>query len=114
MQRITMAIEDRLSNFLRDARDWERRATNIPGVFLLKLPSSRTRQAAIAIEINPVDSAGTATKKRGIVVRSSSELDEFNRILSNQKLVELARNLDQVNPKQKESTSIGSSDVFEI
>jgi hypothetical protein len=108
-----MAVDDRLTGFLRDARAWERKATNIPGVFLLKLPSSRTRQAAITIEINPVDSAGSATKKRGIVVRSS-ELDEFNRILSNQKLVELARNLDQVNPKQKEATTIGASDVFEI
>ena len=57
----------------------------------MKLPSSRTRQAAIAIEINPVDSAGSATKKRGIVVRSASELDEFNRILANQKLVELSQ-----------------------
>jgi len=47
-------------------------------------------------------------------VRSASELNEFNRILSNQKLVELTRNMDQVNPKQKESASIGSSDVFEI
>ncbi len=109
-----MAVEDRLTGFLRDACDWERKATNIPGVFLLKLPSSRTRKAAIAIEINPVDSAGSATKKRGIVVRSASELDEFNRILSNEKLVELARKMDQVNPKQKEATSIGSSDVFEI
>jgi hypothetical protein len=33
-----MTVEDRLANFLRDARDWERRATNILGVFLLKLP----------------------------------------------------------------------------
>jgi len=113
-QYITMTVEERLTGFLRDARAWERKATNIPGVFLLKLPSSRTRQAAIAIEINPVDSAGSATKKRGIVVRSASELDEFNRILSNQKLVELAKNMDQVNPKQREAKSIGSSDVFEI
>ena len=113
-QYITMTVEERLTGFLRDARDWERRATNIPGVFLLKLPSSRTRQVTIAIEINPVDSAGSATKKRGIVVRSASELDEFNRILSNQKLVELARKMDQVNPKQKEATAIGASDVFEI
>src|SRR5215831_2934580 len=109
-----MAVEDRLTGFLKDARAWERKATNIPGVFLLKLPSSRTRQAAIAIEINPVDFAGSATKKRGIVVRSASELDEFNRILSNQKLVELTRNMDQVNPKQKEATSIGRSNLFEI
>ena len=72
-----MAIEERLTGFLKDAKAWERRATNIPGVFLMKLPSSRTRQAAIAIEINPVDSAGSATKKRGIVVRSASELDDW-------------------------------------
>jgi len=109
-----MAVDDRLAGFLKDARAWERKATTIPGVFLLKLPSSRTRQAAIAIEINPVDSAGSATKKRGIIVRSASELDEFNRILSNQKLIELARNMDQVNPKQMESASIRSPDVFEI
>jgi len=91
-----------------------RRGREEQPIFLMKLPSSRTRQAAIAIEINPVDSAGSATKKRGIVVRSASELDEFNRILANQKLVDLARKVDQVNPKQKEATSISGSDVFEI
>ena len=58
--------------------------------------------------------ASVSTKKRSIVVKSASELDEFNRILSNLKLVELARNLDQVTPKPKETTMIGSSDVFEI
>jgi hypothetical protein len=31
-------------------------------------------------------------------VRSASELDEFNRILANQKLVDLARKMDQVKP----------------
>ncbi|MGB8937617.1 MAG: hypothetical protein WCC17_21210 [Candidatus Nitrosopolaris sp.] len=106
-----MAIEERLTGFLKDAKAWERRATNIPGVFLMKLPTSRTRQAAIAIEINPVESA---TKKRGIVVRSASELDEFNRILANQKLVELARKVDLVNPKQKEAPAATGSNVFEI
>jgi hypothetical protein len=62
---------------LRDASDWERSATNIPGVFLLKLPSSRTRQATVAIEINPVDATGSTAKKRGIVIRSASELNEL-------------------------------------
>jgi hypothetical protein len=109
-----MAIEERLAAFLKDARDWERRATNIPGVFLLKLPSSRTRQGAVAIEVNPVDAAGSATKKRGIVIRSASELNEFNRILGNQKLVELASKVDEVNPKQKETPTVTASDVFQI
>jgi hypothetical protein len=56
----------------------------------------------------------SATKKRGIVVRSASELDEFNRILANRKLVELARKMDQVNPKQKEASTATASNVFEI
>src|SRR5436309_10596865 len=109
-----MAIEERLVSFLKDARDWERRPTNIAGVFLLKLPSSRTRQAAVVIEINPVDATGSATKKRGIVIRSASELNEFNRILANEKLGELSTMIDEVNPKQREAAKISSSDIFEI
>jgi GTPase involved in cell partitioning and DNA repair len=81
---------------------------------LLKLPSSRTRQAAVVIEVNPVDATRSATKKRGIVIRSASELSEFNRILANRKLVELASKVDEVNPKQKEAPMAASSNVFEI
>ena len=66
----------------------------------MKLPSSRARQASISIEIYPVNAAGSATKKRGIVIRSTWELNEFNRIIANQKLVELARKVDEVNAKQ--------------
>ena len=40
------------------------------GLLQIPVETTTTRQAAIAIEINPVDSAGSATKKRGIVVRS--------------------------------------------
>jgi len=109
-----MAIEDRLVTFLKTLEIWERRSTNIAGVFLLKLPSSRTRQAAVVIEINPVDATGSTTKKRGIVISSASELNEFNRILANEKLGELSTMIDEVNPKQREAAKISSSDIFEI
>ncbi len=111
---IAMSAEDKLSDFLSKSRDWERRPTNIPGIFLLKLPSSRSRHASIAIEINPVDATGAVTKKRGIVIRSTLELDQFNSILADQKLIELARRIDKVNPKQKEESTTTGSDVFEI
>jgi hypothetical protein len=68
----------------------------------------------VFVKINPVDSGGSATKKRAIVERSASELDEFNRILANQKSVELARKMDQVNPKQTEVTSIGGSERYSL
>ena len=73
-----MSVQDKLSAFLSKSRDWERRPTDVPGIVLLKLPSSRFRQASIAIEINPVDATGATTKKRGIVIRSASELNQFN------------------------------------
>ena len=72
------------------------------------------RQASVAIEINPVDATGAATKKRGVVIRSASELNQLNSILADQKLIELTRRIDEVNPKQKEDVRITGSDVFEI
>jgi|SRR5581483_5425403 len=77
-------MEDKLSAYLSKSREWKRRPTNVSGLFLLKLPSSRSRQASIAIEINPVDATGVATNNRGTVVRSASELHQFNNILADQ------------------------------
>ena len=53
-------------------------------------------------------------KKRGIVIRSGSELDQYTSILANQKLIEIARRIDEVNPKQNEEVRTTGSDVFEI
>jgi hypothetical protein len=109
-----MSVEDKLAAFISKSKDWERRPTNIPGIFLLKLPSSRSRQVSVAIEINPVYATGTATKKRGIVISSTSELNQFNNILADQKLIKLIRRIDEVNPKQKEEVGTTGSDIFEI
>ena len=56
--------KERLTQFLKDGKDWERKATNIPGIFLFKLPGLRGRGSPlVAIEINPVDSSGSANKE---------------------------------------------------
>ena len=111
---VYMTVDERLKQFLEDGRDWERKATSIPGVFLLKLPAFRGKRASLAIEINPVSSLGSATKKRGVVIRSSPELEEISRLLSNSKLAELAKNIDEVNPEKILTKSGGSEDIFEI
>ncbi len=65
------------------------------------------------IEINLVDASGSVTKKRGVVIRSASELNEISSLLSNPKLVDLARKIE-VKPKEKEAAIRGRSDIFEI
>jgi len=96
-----MSMQERLTQFLKDSSDWERKSTSIQGVFLLKLPNSKagTWKESIAIEINPVNpSTGFPTKKRGIVIRSASELEQITHILTNLKLSELAKRMDEENP----------------
>jgi hypothetical protein len=70
----------------------------------------------LAIEINPVDTYGSITKKRGIIIRSASELDEVSSFLSHPKVGELSKKIDSVNPKRDASTLTGKGglDIFEI
>jgi hypothetical protein len=115
-----MSMQERLTHFLKDSSDWERKSTSIQGVFLLKLPNSKagTWKESIAIEINPVNpSTGFPTKKRGIVIRSASELEQITHILTNAKLSELAKRMDEVNPsdlKDKAKSNADDSDIIEI
>ncbi len=106
--------DDRLSQFLKEGKGWERKVTNIPGVFFIKLPEYRSRPPYIAIEINPVDTSGMATKKRGILIRSRSELEKKSNILTNAKIIQLADSIDEVNQEKKTKSLSTETDVFEI
>lgn len=106
---------ERLRQFLNDGGNWERKATNIPGAFLFRLPASKGRSASLAIEINPLDAYGSVTKRRGIVIRSNSELDEISRLLNHPKVSELSKKIDELNPKRGSSAQEKRGrDIFEI
>ena len=116
---MTSEINDKLAQFLRGGQNWEKKATNIQGVFLLKLPASKQSPSSIAIEINRTNTTtagATFTRKKGIIIRDCSELEQFNQMLSNPKVVELAKKIEAINPKNKEDAANRSSDtgVFDI
>ena len=69
---MTEEAYERLIHSSNEGRNWERKVTNIPGAFLFRLPASKGRPASWAIEINPIDTYGSITKKRGVVIRSNS------------------------------------------
>ena len=116
--------QHKLSQFLREGQNWEKKPTNMERVFLLKLPTSKQSPSSIAIEINPTNAASsgsaiaTTIRKKGIIIRDGSELEQFNKLLSNPKVIELAKKIEAINPKTKEDTASSSSssniDVFEI
>ena len=106
--------DERLKQFLNEARDWEKKVTNIPGILLLKLPTFKGTSPSLAIEVNPVNPAGSSTKRRGVIIRSNSELEEISRLLSNPKVAQLAKNIDEVNPSKESTTTRSGTDIFEI
>ena len=65
------------------------------------------------IEVNPVDTSGSPTKKRGIIIKSNLELVQIRDILTNVKLEQLTKSVEEVNPEVK-TVSKSASDIFEI
>jgi hypothetical protein len=107
--------DGRLRQFLNEGQAWEKKVTNIPGVSLLKLPTFKGTSSSLAIEVSPLNPAGSSTKRRGVIIRSSSELEEINRLLSNPKVAQLAKRIDEVNPsRESASAKDGANDIFEI
>ena len=86
------------------------------GLFVLKMPAYKSNPTRRAVELNAVDASGSPTKKRGLVLRSKEELDQFRELFQFDKLVPLLRGVDGVNPQVKKST-VGAKrgeDVLEI
>jgi len=96
-----LSIES-LEEFLEHGKEWKRVRTSIPGVFVLKLPRYKGRPARLAVELNPVDRAGSPTKRRGLVLRSLEELDAFHQIYQYRRLQNLLGMVEEANPEPGE------------
>jgi hypothetical protein len=108
-------VEDMLANFLKTGSDWARMKTSLPGVFVLKLPAYKGGPARLAVELNPVDSSGSPTKRRGLVLRSARELEEFKALFQFDKLSSLLGKIDAVNPPLKRAEGVKPGEaVLEI
>jgi len=86
---------------LKSGKDWERKATSVAGVFVLKMPPFRGSPTRLAVELNPVDESGRPTKKRGILLRSSEDLNEYRKLLNDEKLVLLMKAMDSLMKTEK-------------
>lgn len=76
-----MPLEDTLRRVLQEGRDWQRVAVKgAQGVFVVKAPASRSRPPSLIVEVNPVGPDGAPVKRRGLMLRSVGELEEFRRL----------------------------------
>lgn len=106
--------EDKISAFLKTGPDWGRLKTSIPGVFVLRMPAYKNIPTRLAVELNPVDDTGSPTKKRGLVLRSKKELEQYRDIFQFDKLLPLLENVDKVNPTSNKQAAKPGEDVLEL
>jgi hypothetical protein len=106
--------EDKLTAFLRNSKDWSRLKTSIPGIYILKMPAYKSSPIRLAVELNPVNDSGTPKKRRGLILRSSTELEDFKEIFQYEKLSKLLSLIDSVNPQQKTIQMKKEEDIIQI
>jgi hypothetical protein len=105
----------RLTEFLENGKDWERKQTNIPGVFLIRLPQFRSRPACIGVELDVLNRGGGGNRRRGIILRTNEELHQLLDIVTNKKLIELTSSIEKVNPVQQANMGAKlDNEIFEI
>lgn len=88
-------LEKKIREALKDAAPWQKVPTSINGVFLVKTPATGG-QETIMVEINPTDERGNPTKRRGLYLRTNSELERLREIMENEKLKDVLGALEKM------------------
>jgi len=99
-------IQNQLKEHLSKGSDWEKMETPVPGVFVVKVPATKTRPALLFLEVNPLTEQGKPMKRKGLFVGSKEMLVKFGEALNDDKVFQLIGELEQVNPEVK---SVGAA-----
>ncbi|MHA1147240.1 MAG: hypothetical protein ACTSR8_03250 [Promethearchaeota archaeon] len=97
-------IQAQLKEHLDNGADWEKMETPIEGVFVVKIPATKTRPALLHIEINPMTDDGKPMKRKGLFVGNLEMLMKFNDAITDDKVFQLMKELEQVNPDIKSNS----------
>jgi len=103
-------IQTQLQEHLENGKDWEKMETPIPGVYVVKIPATKSRPALLFLEVNPLKDDGKPMKKRGLFVGSKEMLIKFGEALNDDKVYQLIQELELVNPEISGSGSIKKLD----
>lgn len=87
-----------LTKHLENGKDWEKVDTDIPGVFVVKIPATKTRPARLSVEVNPVDEAGKPKKRKGLFVTNFEMYVQFLEALQDDNVGKLITLVDNLNP----------------
>ena len=97
-------IQTQLKDHLNNGSDWQKMETPIPGVYVVKVPATKTRPALLFLEVNPLKDDGKPMKRKGLFVGSKEMLIKFGEALGDDKVFQLIGEIEKINPISDEST----------
>jgi len=109
-----MELTETLRAFIEEGGDWERKATTLAGVSIIRLPATKNRPASLAIDINPLGENGLPMKKKGIMIMHADDLAAFRAIFNNEKTDSLVKALEEVLPERKSAAKTKKTDVVQL
>ncbi|TFG11202.1 MAG: hypothetical protein EU535_07515, partial [Promethearchaeota archaeon] len=90
-------IQEQLTEHLENGKDWEKLDTPINGVFIVKVPKNKSRDAKLYMEIKPLNQYGSSLKKKGIFVSNSEIFVNLGEAIADEKIFLLIYILEDIN-----------------
>ena len=111
---LLMELTETLRAFIEEGGDWERKATTLAGVSIIRLPATKNRPASLAIDINPLGENRLPMKKKGIMIMNATELAAFRAVFNNEKADSLVKALEEIFPERKSAAKTKKTDVVQL
>ncbi len=96
-------ISAQLKEHLIKGEDWEKMETPIPGVFIVKIPESKTLKALLNLELNPLKDDGKSIKRKGLFINSKEMFVKFTELFLDDQAFQIIQEMEQINVGQKGS-----------
>jgi len=95
-------VTEDLTEFLESGKDWGKlESEDFEGVFVVKIPGTKTRGPRLMVEVNPINKVTKQPKKRkGLFIADYEMYLQFREALEQDEVVELIQMVERVNPEK--------------
>ena len=76
-----------LATLLTNGSDWDVVKTSVDGVYVQKMPASKSKIASLCVMVNPPDNKGEPSKRRGLYIRTAEDIEFYKTAFGNAKMV---------------------------
>ena len=110
---MTVDLIERLKEFGKKMKDWDKMKTSVDGVSIVKLPT-KGDDLNFGLELIPVKEDGTPLKRKGVFITSMEQWESFKSLLNNEKAHDLIKNIDDMKKQKAVSASEDNGEVLEL